>query len=314
MYSTDQDAPPLSETRRFAQWQDLVCRTYVPVRCERVDERPFSAHLSVQEFGASQLSRIESCAMHYARHADDIGIDAHDDMQFCLMLEGEMHVVQDGRQARLGLGDMVLYDAAHPFSLEFPTDYRAVIVKLPRSLLASRLSAPERLTARLLPGDVRLGALAGGMIREAASLEGLGGDLLAQRLSTSLADILALALEAELLGTEPLTNRHAQLLQRVKAYVLAHLDDPTLDVAQIASAHCVAPRTLNRLFAADGTTAIRWLWQQRLDASYKVLAEGRVRQVTEAALCAGFSDFSHFSRSFKKAFGVLPHTLVHGRD
>ena len=302
-----------SEIQRFAQWQDLVCRTYVPVRCTRVDERPFSAHLRVQEFGASQLSSIESCAMNYARRADDIRIDARDDMQFCLMLQGEMHVIQDDREARLGPGDMGLYNAAQPFVLEFPTDYRAVIVKLPRSLLASRLPAPERLTARLLPGDMRLGALASSMIREAASLEGMGGDLLAQRLSTSLADILALALEAELLGAAPLTGRHAQLLQRVKAYVLAHLDDPTLDVAQIANAHHVAPRTLNRLFAADGTTAIRWLWQQRLDASYKALVEGRVRQVTEAALCFGFSDFSHFSRSFKKAFGVLPHTLVQSR-
>ncbi|MNV99180.1 Transcriptional activator NphR [compost metagenome] len=86
--------------------------------------------------------------------------------------------------------------------------------------------------------------------------------------------------------------------------------DPDLDVIQIATAHHVAPRTLNRLFAADGTTAIRWLWQQRLDASYKALVGGNVRQVTEAALSFGFSDFSHFSRSFKKAFGVLPHTLV----
>ncbi|MDM0071511.1 helix-turn-helix domain-containing protein [Variovorax sp. J31P207] len=310
MLSTFSTSAAQGESHGFSAWEDTVCRTYVPVRCVRSVERPFSAHLKVQELGLSQLSRIESSAMSYARMADDIRLDSCDDLQFCLMLEGALHVRQAGRQASLKPGDMGLYDASRPFELDFPSDYRALVVKLPRALLATRLAAPERLSARLLPGDARLGALASSMIREAAALGDMAGGQVTHRLSTSLADILALALEVELLGSEPLTGRHAQLLQRVKSYMLEHLADAQLDVTAIAEAHHIAPRTLNRLFAADGTTAIRWLWQQRLAASHKALTEGQVRQVAEAALSFGFSDFSHFSRSFKKAFGVQPHTLV----
>ena len=99
-------------------------------------------------------------------------------------------------------------------------------------------------------------------------------------------------------------------LDQVKRYVLANLHDAEMTIESIAAAQNVAPRTLHRLFSAEGTTPIRWLWQQRLAASYKALAEGHIRHVTDAALSFGFTDLSHFSRAFKKTFGCPPHTLV----
>jgi AraC-like DNA-binding protein len=78
----------------------------------------------------------------------------------------------------------------------------------------------------------------------------------------------------------------------------------------IAAAQHVAPRTLNRLFAREGTTPIRWLWQQRLAGAYQALAERRFKHVTDVALSFGFSDVSHFSRAFKAAFGRSPHQVM----
>jgi AraC-like DNA-binding protein len=92
--------------------------------------------------------------------------------------------------------------------------------------------------------------------------------------------------------------------------VLANLENPEMTIESIAAAQNLAPRTLHRLFSAEATTPIRWLWHQRLSASYNALAEGRIRNVTDAALSFGFTDLSHFSRAFRKAFGHPPHTLV----
>lgn len=67
---------------------------------------------------------------------------------------------------------------------------------------------------------------------------------------------------------------------------------------------------MNRLFAAEGTTAMQWLWQQRLQASYRQLAEVRVHRVADAALSFGFSNLSNFSRAFKREFGIQPNSLL----
>ena len=82
-----------------------------------------------------------------------------------------------------------------------------------------------------------------------------------------------------------------------------------LDVNMIAKAQKTGRRTLFRLFAEEGSTPMRWLWQQRLARSYRALAEGRITQVTDAAFSNGFSDLAHFSRTFKAKFGVSPQTL-----
>jgi AraC-like DNA-binding protein len=52
------------------------------------------------------------------------------------------------------------------------------------------------------------------------------------------------------------------------------------------------------------------IWQERLQASREAIERGRVSSVSQAALDFGFSDFSHFSHAFRKAFGISPRSLL----
>ncbi len=99
-------------------------------------------------------------------------------------------------------------------------------------------------------------------------------------------------------------------LEKVMRFARANLDSDEITPERLAAAGAISVRTLNRLFGAIGTTPMRWVWSERLQASRISLAQGQVRSVTEAAFAHGFSEVAHFSRSFKKAFGLTPQQLL----
>jgi AraC-like DNA-binding protein len=58
---------------------------------------------------------------------------------------------------------------------------------------------------------------------------------------------------------------------------------------------------------------MRWLMQERLNASRAAIEQRRFERVTDAAFAFGFRNLSHFSRSFKALHGLTPQQLLRRR-
>ncbi len=70
----------------------------------------------------------------------------------------------------------------------------------------------------------------------------------------------------------------------------------------------VSIRTLQRYFAPNGSVSVtQWLQSIRLQEAYSRLKSGA--RVKEVAYDLGYKQLSHFSREFKKQYGISPSLL-----
>lgn len=303
-YSTQ----PIDQHRRLAYWTEAICETFLKVDCRKEGDAPFHGEMRGCQLSNLDLIDVVSPAMEYRRGAIQIQGRSEEHFQLVLQISGVGHLWQCEREAVLLPGDVALYTSTAPSSIAYPKGSRTIAMKLPRQCVLDRIKCCERALALSLKGDSAMGGLVGSMMRESFALGFEQGVVDDGRLSSGLLDIIAYAFDHQ---PEPsrTCSRDTPLAQ-IKKFMQANLADSEMQLVDVAQKHNVSMRTLNRLFAAEGSSASRWLWLQRLEASYRSLRNGDVRQVSEAALGCGFNDLSHFSKSFKKAYGIAPNELL----
>ena len=295
----------------FEEWHSATCRNYSHSEFRRENGSSFSANIVLRPYGALGLTDgwSDGGAATLTRSPTEFRRDSRDHFTLFYVTKGEIGIEQEGRQAVGKPGDFFIYDQARPIVLDFKSVYRAWMLSIPRPMLDARILGTRSFTARVIGGSSKMGRLVGGIVEQ---LDGFGADTkpgVIELIGNATLDLVAAALAVEAGGTIPGSGSDHRLLGAAVAFLRANLNEATLDLTTIARRLNTSPRSLNRAFATEGTTPMRWLWRQRLEACNRAIAEGRVRNITEAAFTYGFSDMSHFSRAFKKAFGRSPSSL-----
>lgn len=95
-------------------------------------------------------------------------------------------------------------------------------------------------------------------------------------------------------------------LERLTAYIAAHLEDPALGPVTLAQACGMSLRSLQRLCrTALDCNASTFIRRQRMEAAFTALSWRRLN-VQQAAFMAGYSNAANFSTAFKRLFGLTP--------
>ena len=175
-------------------------------------------------------SSFSDWGIEVTRSSVEIRKDPRDHFMLYLVCRGEVGIDQDGRAARIGAGDLVIYDQSQPFTLEFGGYSRGIVLTIPRPLMVSPLAdvasfdrPPDRrrIKARHADGDNRAPDRSNSMPV---------GEEVANRVSASALDILATTLEVELAGMTDGAAGRQRRLDQVKRYVLANLDDADMTI------------------------------------------------------------------------------------
>ncbi|TPW27328.1 helix-turn-helix domain-containing protein [Martelella alba] len=291
-------------------WREMVCRHHIKIAPQFDSQIGFRGQMRIDDWGPVQLSDASFTPITYMHGVDEIRQSDRDDFLCVVNLDGDGAFQRNSQSIAYKAGDLLLYDTNQVYALNFPTAARTISARIPRALITSRLPEADRQFALCLRGDRPTTQLAVSMLKNAATLSELPDEGSCREMGHSLLDIVCIAVKDNLGATLVPTPGQAAVLKRIKLSLLEQLGDASLDIETIAQAQGLSSRTLNRMFASEGTTVMRWLWKQRLAASYRALSDGSVRQVTEAAFRFGFKDSSHYTRAFKREYNLQPNKLI----
>lgn len=293
---------------RVDYWREMVCRRFAEVQISSRLGRDFSGQMLAHQYGSLRVTQVVAKAQSVSRIAKQARTESEDCYFAVVLLSGSEFLTQGGREARLRPGDISIYDATLPHSLIFPEDFRKLIIQIPRQELNKRLSGMERSTALTISGSNGTGAIAAGFFRSLAHHSEQLSQQQRGNLSDQALDLLTLGLASVAPVEISLSRSRPVSLSRIKHFIEHQLGNPALDSQMVADATALSPRYINQLFEAEGTSLMRYVWRSRLERCRDDMLNPRnaSQRVYDIALRWGFNDPSHFSRAFRKCFGVGP--------
>lgn len=303
------DTASVHPRERMDYWREVVCERFVNLDVgvdAALDTPPsgFHARIESARFRSLQISRVVAPPQYVCRTPRRLLDDAGEHSIVMLQRFGRARLTQNGISGQLTAGAMGILDSGRPYRIDFPERFDQIVVKIPTEQLRHRLGGELPLAIGAATARGLLASRLLGTLTEAAL--GGGDQLPDERIEALAAEVMTMAFQPAGTAGDRSGSVAQKRVARARAFVADHLSDPGLSVQAVADDQGISPRLLQMHFARLGLRMSRLILDARLDACLASLQSGDSRRlsVTEIALAAGFSDPSHFARTFRHRFGV----------
>jgi AraC-like DNA-binding protein len=303
----------LGPKRQIQFWSDALADL-----CGHFDVDPFAASTLDGRINYTTVSRLKLCQIEASQHRIAHTVsrskgNEHPYVKLLFQTHGVSYFEQNGCQIQINPGDCLAYDVSCPHTIVSPSLTRHEVVIVPKELLQERGFQFGKMHACKLSARTGTGRIAYDFLHAAFDQAAKLSANSAVGVADSLIDLLLLPLrEADAsfdrVGPEA-------MYVRAQAFIREHLRDPDLSIDQISSALGCTKRYLHMLFRERGMTVSDHIWRARLLHCRQELEAHGGKTITDVAFSWGFSSSSHFSRVFRKCFGVVPsavHKSQHG--
>ena len=304
------DTSDLRQRDRLDYWRDIICDEFVQLDCEEVTPGDFLGELH-GGVGISDLrfSEVIADPQFVVRSKRQIAKSAEADFLISFQIESRGLIRQNGREALLTPGSFAMYDSTQPYSLTFEERFHQFVLQMPKEVLSRHLLNPERYTAIATSARAGLGAVLTHFIFSLAKeLKHVraASDELADNLVEMIAMAFSSSMMLEQVGTHSVVRK--SLRTRILHYIDTNLCDPRLSNAQIARAAGISIRYLHKLFEQEAETVHALVLRKRLERARDLIDDPAYagHSIEQIAYSTGFLSAAHFSRSFKKHFGLNP--------
>ena len=233
------------------------------------------------------------------------------EQRFFLMmpLQCSVSMAHCGRQCILEPGDFVLIDGAAPARMEFNEPNISLHLVLSPADLKNRVPTPENLCGLKTSRDKQFGSVVGAMLQDVWRQIEQGfpqehGLTIAKNLLDVVATAYALQHGTKFAESGSMSARRAH----IKRFIEARLRDPNLSAASVADYFGVSTRYVGMIFEKEFEPVSAYILRRRLEECAHQLTNviWDSYSVTDIAREWCFGNRAHFSRVFKKRFGVSP--------
>ncbi|TPG21833.1 helix-turn-helix domain-containing protein [Sphingomonas koreensis] len=262
----------------------------------------FRARSLVWRIGALVVTQVSSDPVCYDRPLARVRADRTDHYYVNYYTRGRLTF--DGGQGirRVGPGSLLVIDMRQPCSLLDHGPKENISLAIPRRMLLERMGDidPHGLVVRGGMASL-LGPILRTVCTTVCRLEEAQGAVIEQM----IVNLVAATLLEAASGAKAASVRQDAVFSRVRAHIDLNLSEP-LDVRSICQALGISRSSLYRAFEGGGGV-VREIQRRRLNRMRVLLLDPQeTRPIASLAAATGFCDKSHFTRVFKKAFGVTP--------
>lgn len=302
----------LSPSKQIKLWSEALTDL-----CGRFDIDPLDASTFDGLINYTSVSRLKLCQIEASQHrightAPRIRNSDHPYVKILFQTQGVSYFEQNGRRIDINPGDCLVYDVSCPHSIVSPAFTRHDVVIVPKELLHERGLGVGNLSACKLSARAGTGRIAHDFVHAVFS----EADKLSPNNAAGVADALIDLLLLPLRDADMTLDRVGPeaMYVRAQGFIREHLRDPELSIDQISNALQCTKRYLHMLFSDRGMTVSDYIWQARLHHCRQELENASGKTITDVAFSWGFSSSSHFSRVFRKYFGIVPSAIhrAHG--
>jgi AraC-like DNA-binding protein len=298
------DALPVRE--RLPRWREEFGRTLVHVDIAPLaPDAPFQAQATLRALpGVRLVSCVSSLAQYDRTPALAAGGD--DSIGLIVNLGPKAIATQRKAEVMLDCGDAVLVRTDEAGKL---TGARHLGIVFPSASLEPRIVALDRAMMRPVPHQTAALWLLVNYLTLVQADVALGSPGMRQTVVNHIYDLAALALGANRETKESgLPAVAAARLAAALSDIQGNFAQPGLTLTVVAQRQGVSPRYLQKLLEQSGMSFTAHVNELRLNRAFALLtdSDGDRARISEIALSVGFSDISHFNRSFRSRFGDTP--------
>ena len=298
---------------RLDYWNGLHSRVIVPTVTDVTDIGCFAPCMTRAAVGGLWVAQMQSSAS-VVHHGREHVARTQEELFFLkIQLEGSARLSQDGREARLEVGDFSLMDSTRPYHMTFDAPNKMLVFGIPHTLLKRQLANPERLVGTSMAyGDNLNSILSDFAMRLWRQCE-LGVDRQSVNLASALLSLTAASYD-KLAEARATGSAHLEALRlRIIHHIERHLGDCELSPQSIAAMLATSSRYVHSIFTRGDETVSRYILRRRLEESARLLASSSHRSLSVSAIAFdyGFASCTNFGKVFREHYGMTPTEYRH---